>query len=303
MKRPAVLLIAAVVAVVYVIIRPAGLQTSDLPAHEANPDNGRQLFYAAGCGSCHGSSDDETDLPLLGGGLELKTPFGVFTAPNISPHPTKGIGDWNTVDFVNAMHHGTSPDGRHYYPSFPYASYSRMPFSDLLDLKAWLDTLPEVDKAPGGHQLRFPWNLRFGIGFWKLLNLSPDFIVPVDSADNQLARGRYLVEGPGHCGECHTPRNLLGAMDTDRWLAGGPSPEGQGRIPNITPDKNGLAGWSAADIEYYLESGLTPDFDTVGGSMVEVQQNMARLSKQDRAAIAAYLKAVPAQQPADGRDE
>ena len=110
----------------------------------------------------------------------------------------------------------------------------------------------------------------------------------------KLVRGRYLVEGPGHCGECHTPRDWTGAMDVSRWLAGAPSPEGKGRIPNITPDATGIGDWSESDIAYALESGFTPEFDSFGGAMVEVQQNTARLSKEDREAIAAYLKAVPA---------
>lgn len=296
MKRLFALLLVAIVVVTFILIRPAGLNPSDLPSHVADPVNGRQLFYAGGCGSCHGSSDDEAGLPLLGGGLEMETPFGVFRVPNISSHPTRGIGDWSAVDFVNAMQHGVSPAKQHYYPAFPYASYARMKVTDLLDLKAWLDTLPEVDMESGDHDLKFPWNIRFGIGFWKLQNLNEDFIVPLDTKDGQLARGRYLVEGPGHCGECHTPRNLMGGIDAANWLAGGPSPEGDGKVPNITPHENGLADWSAGDIEYYLESGFTPDFDTVGGSMVEVQKNMSHLSEQDRAAIAAYLKAIPARQ-------
>jgi mono/diheme cytochrome c family protein len=127
-----------------------------------------------------------------------------------------------------------------------------------------------------------------------LLNLDSAAVVSVPTDDTLLMRGRYLVEGPGHCGECHTKRNWTGGLEKDRWLAGAPSPEGEGLIPNITPDKNGLAGWSQADIEYYLESGFTPDFDTVGGSMAEVQANMARLPAEDRAAIAAYLKTIPA---------
>jgi len=295
MKRLFALLLVAAVVVTFIVIRPAGLKTSDLPSFPGDPVNGQQLFYAGGCGSCHSSSNDEAGMPLLGGGLEMKTPFGVFRVPNISPHSTHGIGDWSTLDFVNAMHHGISPANQHYYPAFPYASYSRMTFTDLIDLKSWIDKLPEVDKASGHHDLKFPWNLRFGIGLWKLQNLKPNFIIPVGTTDQQLIRGRYLVEGPGHCGECHTPRNMMGGMETSRWLAGGPSPEGEGRVPNITPHKNGLANWNASDIEYYLESGFTPDFDTVGGSMVKVQQNMAHLSKQDRAAIAAYLKTIPSQ--------
>jgi len=226
--------------------------------------------------------------------LGLNTPFGIFHVPNISPDKTHGIGNWTTLDFVNAMHLGVSPDGRHFYPAFPYASYIHMKLEDLIDLKSYLDTLPAVQTPNQRHELKFPWSVRAGIGLWKLVNLDAAAVVQVPADDAALLRGRYLVEGPGHCGECHTPRNWTGGMDRSRWLAGAPNLDGEGAVPNITPDKKGLADWSQKDIEYYLESGFTPDFDTVGGSMVEVQENMAMLPAEDRAAIAAYLKAVPA---------
>jgi mono/diheme cytochrome c family protein len=197
------------------------------------------------------------------------------------------------LDFVNAMQRGVSPDGRHYYPAFPYASYSRMSFEDLMDLKSFLDTLPAVQNQVEDHSLKFPWSIRAGLGLWKLVNLDSGFIISVAAGDGQLLRGRYLVEGPGHCGECHTSRNWTGGLDNNRWLAGAPNPDGEGKVSNITPHKNGLADWSESDIEYYLASGFTPDFDTVGGSMVKVQENMARLRAEDRAAIAAYLKTIP----------
>jgi mono/diheme cytochrome c family protein len=224
----------------------------------------------------------------------MDTSFGIFRAPNISPHPASGIGHWSVSDFVNAMKQGVSPDGRHYYPAFPYASYSRMKIGDLMDLKAYLDTLPEVDLQSEDHSLKFPWNIRAGLGLWKQLNLDPEFVISVAGDSGQLQRGRYLVEGPGHCGECHTSRDWTGGLDNDRWLAGAVNLDGEGRVPNITPHESGIAGWSQSDIEYYLESGFTPDFDTVGGSMVPVQENMARLSGEDREAIAAYLKSLPA---------
>ncbi|MFC1776292.1 c-type cytochrome, partial [Pseudomonadota bacterium] len=141
--------------------------------------------------------------------------------------------------------------------------------------------------------LKFPFNIRSGLGLWKLVNLDPAFVTQVPADNGQLLRGRYLVEGPGHCGECHTPRNWTGGLDNMRWLAGAPNPDGEGLVPNITADKSGLSEWSQSDIDYYLESGFTPDFDTVGGSMVKVQENMARLPAEDRAAIAAYLKNLP----------
>jgi mono/diheme cytochrome c family protein len=211
--------------------------------------------------------------------------------PNISPHED-GTGGWTTLDFVNAMLRGVSPNGRHYYPSFPYASYARMRIEDVIDLKAFIDTLPAVAGTTPDHELGIPWNTRRGIGIWKRLYLDADPIMEV--TDAAAERGRYLVEGPGHCGECHTPRDFLGGLIKARWLAGAPNPEGKGRIPDIATGASGIADWSAADIEYYLETGFTPDFDTVGGTMVAVQENMAELTKEDRAAIAAYLKALPA---------
>ena len=288
-------LIAVGVLAVLLATRPAGLPPGALPAHDVDIANGERLFHAGGCASCHASAEAEAAMPVLGGGLALNTPFGTFRVPNISPHPERGIGGWTTIDFVNAMHLGVSPDGRHYYPSFPYSSYTRMRFEDLVDLKAFLDTLPVSDAGNLPHELKFPWNIRAGIGLWKLANLDADAVIPIAPNDEPALRGRYLVEGPGHCGECHTPRDWTGGLDNGRWLAGAPNPEGEGKVPNITPDANGLAGWTRDDIEYYLSSGFTPDFDSVGGSMVEVQENMARLPAEDRAAIAAYLKAVPAQ--------
>jgi mono/diheme cytochrome c family protein len=191
------------------------------------------------------------------------------------------------------MQRGLAPDGRHLYPAFPYTSYARMQPQDVLDLWAYLLSLPPVDSEVAQHELRFPFMLRRGIGLWKRLHLDPAPVVALAGDDPQLERGRYLVEGAGHCGECHTPRDLTQGLRLDRWLAGAANPEGEGRVPDLSPHADGLGDWSAADIEYYLESGVDPDYDVVGGSMVAVQENMARLPAADRAAIAAYLKALP----------
>ena len=286
-------LAALVVVCLLFVTRPSGLPVGALPIHPVNIANGERLFHAGGCASCHSSTDTKSTAPVLGGGLAMDTPFGTFHVPNISPHPTLGIGGWSRLDFINAMQLGTSPDGRHYYPAFPYASYVRMSFEDLMDLQAYLGTLPEAEDVNEDHDLKFPWNIRAGIGLWKLLNLNPEAVVSVPGEKGQVLRGRYLVEGPGHCGECHTPRNWSGGLNNDHWLAGAPNPDGEGKVPNITPGEKGLKAWSQGDIEYYLESGLTPDYDTVGGSMVKVQENMARLPESDRAAIAAYLRNIP----------
>ncbi len=280
------------------LTRPVVVAAGDLPAHEPDPAAGELVFWAGGCASCHatpvnGKRARGDDKLRLGGGLELDTPFGIFRVPNISPHPD-GIAGWSAVDFVNAMQAGVAPDGRHYYPSFPYASYARMTTEDVLDLKAYLDTLPAVPGIVDDHTLDFPWSMRRGIGLWKRRYLDTESVAGLDTSDPVILRGQYLAEGAGHCGECHTPRDWLGGPDAARWLAGAPNPEGRGRIPNITPAGKNTADWSASDLTYYFESGFTPDFDTVGGSMVAVQENLAKLPASDRKAIAAYLKALPA---------
>jgi mono/diheme cytochrome c family protein len=265
---------------------PQSLRPEDLPAHAPNPANGKLVFHAGGCASCHGER--------LEGGLELKTAYGVFVVPNISPESASGIGGWSTLAFVNAVVRGAAPDGRHYYPAFPYSSYVRMDLRDVIDLKAYIDTQEPVPGRADEHELPFPWKFRRGVGLWKRLYLDREPVIALDAPDDLLERGRYLVEGIGHCGECHTPRDRFGGLDASRWLGGGPSPDGEGKVPNITPGAAELGSWSQRDIAYYLESGFTPDFDTVGGSMVKVQENLARLPAADREAIARYLKAVPA---------
>jgi mono/diheme cytochrome c family protein len=215
--------------------------------------------------------------------------FGTFVAPNISPDTVHGIGAWTDLDLANAILRGVSPDGAHLFPAFPYPSYQKMTLQDVVDLIAHLRTLPPSDVASQPHDVGFPFNQRRAVGVWKMLFMSPEWALPV-APDDDVARGRYLAEALGHCGECHTPRNALGGMDNSRWLGGAPHPSGEGRIPNIT---TGALGWSKGEIAEYLKSGFTPDFDTAGGEMAEVVRNTSELTDADRAAIAAYLKAVP----------
>ncbi len=280
--------------------RPLTLAEESLPDHVADAAAGERIFWAGGCASCHATPVDgkrakgEAKL-RLGGGLELDTPYGIFRVPNLSPH-VDGIGGWSTLDFVNAMQRGVSPTGQHYYPSFPYTSYAKMRAENVMDLKAFLDTLPPVAGRVEDHALGFPWSLRRGIGLWKRRYLDSGAVVDTPDTDELLALGRDLVEGAGHCGECHTPRDEFGGLDVSRWLGGAANPDGPGRIPNITPSGKNTADWSASDLAYYFESGFTPEFDTVGGSMVAVQENLARLTARDREAIAAYLKVL---QPVD----
>lgn len=280
------------------ITMPRPLDASALPDHEPDLENGRTMFWVGGCASCHAAPGAEGEERLkLTGGVEFNTPFGVFRAPNLSPDARAGIGAWSTIDFVNAMVRGLSPDGRHYYPAFPYTNYSSMSYEDLIDLKAFLDTLPEVAGTVEDHDLAFPFKIRRGLGLWKLRYLDGKRVEPGSATSSPVDRGRYLVEGPGHCGACHTPRDRLGGVLPGRHLAGAhlfDANEEDGKAPNLTPHKDGLGEWSERDIAYSLETGFTPDFDTFGGSMVEVQSNLAAIPAEERAAIAAYLKSIPA---------
>jgi mono/diheme cytochrome c family protein len=249
---------------------------------------GERIFWAGGCTSCHTRPKSEGDARLeLAGGLQLKTPFGTFVPPNISPDPQDGIGNWSVEDFANAMMRGVAPDGSHLYPSFPYTSYARMNTADVADLYAFMKTLPAVSGKAPGHSLLFPFNIRRGLGLWKLLYLSDQPVIALaPDAPENVTLGRYLVEGPGHCGECHTPRDFAGGTDKTRWLSGAVAAEGEGVVPNITSGEGGIGDWSESDIASYFETGFTPEFDSVGGAMVEVQRNLARLGAADREAIA-----------------
>lgn len=261
----------------------------------ADIKNGEMVFWAGGCTSCHAAPGASGDAKLvLSGGLALNSPFGTFHVPNISPDETAGLGQWSLADFGNAMKRGVGRKGEHLYPAFPYGSYARMTDKDVNDLYGFLKTLPKSSNVAPPHQLPFPFDIRLALGGWKFLYFGDQPRVALAGADEKIRRGQYLVEGPGHCGECHTPRDALGGFLKDKWLAGAPNPEGEGRVPDITPGSKSIGAWSEADIANYLETGFTPDFDSAGGSMVEVQQNIAHLPASDREAIAAYLKAVPA---------
>jgi mono/diheme cytochrome c family protein len=270
---------------------PQTVPASALGAHTPDLTNGKEMFYAGGCASCH-AVPKQPDKTKLGGGLALGSPFGTFYVPNISSDPTDGIGGWSEAQFVTAMTKGTSPSGEHLFPAFPYPSYQHMTFDDVRDLFAFLKTLPAVKGRVRDHDVRFPFNIRRTLGLWKLLFLDGKPFEPDPSKSAEWNRGAYLANGPGHCAECHSPRNMLGGIVSGLRFTGGPSPDGQGGVPNITQFK--LKNWSVADIAGTLEDGMTPDSDRVGGSMVEVVRNTSQLTPADRTAIATYIKSLPA---------
>ena len=247
---------------------------------------GERVFHLAGCAGCHSAEGAEGDERLvLSGGRRLVSPFGTFLVPNISSDPAAGVGDWSDAELASAIMRGTSRDGAHLYPSFPYTAYGLAEPQDVADLIAYLRELPASDAPSAPHELTFPFNIRLGLGAWKLLNV-PDGFSGIGPDE-----GRYLVEALAHCAECHTPRDWTGGLDRGRWMAGAPNPSGEGRIPGITPAQ---LDWSEDDVAYYLQSGLTPEFDSAGGHMAEVVLGLSQASDADRAAIAAYVKALPA---------
>src|SRR5215831_6069423 len=270
-------------AAFWLVTIPVTVPASALAAHTPNLANGQSMFYAGGCAACHATPEQE-DRTRLGGGLALKTPFGTFYAPNISPDPNDGIGRWSEADFVTALWKGTSPSGQHYYPVFPYGSYQHMALADVRDLFAYLRTLAPVAGPSRAHEVTFPLGIRRLVGGWKFLFLDGAPFRPDPNQSEQWNRGAYLVNGPGHCAECHSPRNLLGAVIASRRFTGGQSVTGQGGVPNITQGK--LRDWKVEDFVETLDTGMTPDSDKVGGAMVAVVSNTSQLSAADREAMA-----------------
>ncbi len=286
----------AVIGVIafWLLTAPAALSASMLGPHTANLANGKAMFFAGGCAGCH-ATPHQDDPTKLGGGRGLKTPFGTFYVPNISPDRSDGIGAWREIDFVNALLKGVSPSGEHFFPAFPYTSYRHMKLDDVRDLFAYLKTLPPVQGKVRAHDVTFPFNIRRPVGLWKLLFLDDTPLKDDPTKSAAWNRGAYLVNGPGHCAECHSPRTLFGSIKTGQRFAGAPDLEGEGWVPNIT--QRGLAKWSERDIANLLAYGELPDGNDAGGSMVDVVRNTSKLSDQDRQAMAVYLKSLP---PVDG---
>ena len=266
-------------------------------AQDDQAERGRYLIHAGGCISCH--TEDTDDAVPLAGGRAMETPFGTFYTPNITPDGETGIGGWSDDDFVAAFWEGVSPEGDHYFPAFPYTSYTGVSREDLLAMKVYLDSLDPVSKQSPDHDLAWYMSTRLAAGTWKALNFDAGRFEPDPGKDEQWNRGAYLVRHLGHCGECHTPRSTTGVLDTDRQMAG--ADFGGEAVPNITPHRqDGIGRWSASDIEYFLDIGMLPDGDFTGSSMVDViEDNTSQLTREDRLAIAAYLKSLPPVADAD----
>ena len=255
-------------------------------AQQGDAQRGLYLSKAAGCLGCH--TEEKPNAQPYAGGRALKTPFGTFFGPNITPHPQAGIGRWSEQDFFRAMREGRRPDGAHYFPAFPYPSFTRINDQDLRDLWAYLRTLPQSNRANQPHELKFPFGWRWLVWGWKLFFFTPGPMAPEPSRNATVNRGDYLVNALGHCGECHTPRNFLGGPKKSRHLAGSEL----AKAPNLTPTR--LKGKGDAELKEFLQSGMTPDGDVAAESMAEVVRNTTgQLTPQDLDALVAYLRSLP----------
>ena len=255
---------------------------------------GSYLIRAAGCIGCH--TDVKSGGAPLAGGRGLKTPFGIFYSPNITPHSETGIGEWSEQDFLDALRHGRRPDGSNYFPVFPYPSYTAMRAEDARAIKAYLFARTPVARPNKAHDVAAPFSWRWTISLWKWLFFAPGPWQDQAGRDGQWNRGAYLVHALAHCGECHTARNFMGAMQPAGFLAGTvDGPDGE-LVPNITPDlETGIGDWNEADIVQLLRDGTKPDYDDVQGSMAEaIRDGLGHLNGQDLNAIANYLRTVPA---------
>jgi mono/diheme cytochrome c family protein len=257
---------------------------------QGNAQKGQYIAAAAGCAGCH--TDSKTGSVPYAGGRALETPFGVFFGPNLTPDKETGLGSWSEADFKLALRHGQRRDGANYFPAFPYPSFTGMSDADIGDLWAFLRALPPTKKANRDHDLKFPFSLRVLVSGWKMLFFTPGQGGPAPASADAVARGAYLVRVLGHCGECHTPRNMLGGPKTDALLGGAKIPEG--KVPNITPTR--LKKWKDADLREYFATGTAPSGDLALDPMTEVITNTtSKWTKEDVDAVIAYLRSVAPQ--------
>jgi mono/diheme cytochrome c family protein len=287
-----VLLAALGLVVFWLLTIPRPLTAADLQAHTPNLANGERLYNASGCHSCHlpGASLTGVDAAVPAGGTPLKTPIGILYPPNLTSDPETGLGNWSDVEFVNAMKLGIGKSGVHLIPAFPYTSYVHMSTADILDIKAHLAALPPVKNQVPGHAVFALPIVRRGLGLWKYIGLDDAEFSSDATQTPEWNRGAYLVNGPGHCNECHTPRTIFMSSDTSRFLQGGPHPEGDGKVPSLVGLVERGRYKDANDVKLALQNGEALGYDKLtAGGMAKVQRNMAKLPDEDVAAIAVYL--------------
>jgi mono/diheme cytochrome c family protein len=287
----ATLLAVAGAAAFWLLTRPSPLPPEAVPAHPADLRNGEVVYHAGSCLACHRPPEESgRDAGLPSGGRPFPTPVGTFYPQNLTPDPETGIGAWSEIDFVNAMRLGLSPRGTHYFPAFPYASYRSMTMADLLDLRAYLMSLPPV-KAPSREaDVPAVALARRGVGLWKRIAFRRPTWSPEPGRGPSWTRGAYLANAPGHCGECHTPRDWLMVADESGHFAGGPHPGGEGKVPSLRGLLARKKYANVDDLVLALQNGETLGYeDLSSGGMAAIQESLARLPEADLRAIAEYV--------------
>lgn len=285
-------LMVGAAGVAFAMSIPHPIPEAAIPAHTADAANGKVLFNAAGCFSCHKPGPDlaGADPSLPTGGAPFKTPVGVFYPPNLTPDPETGIGTWTDAQFVNAVQRGISPEGENLIPAFPYTSYAKMKTEDVLDIRAYLASLPPVVSPEKHADIPAPWLVRRGVGIWKHFGLDTAQWQPDPKQSESWNRGSYIANSAGHCNECHTPRNAIMAGDFSRQFAGGPHPGGEGKVPSLR-DLIGRGKYKdAADLAAAFADGEMMGYEHMSsGGMGEVQTNLSKLPEADRLALAEYV--------------
>jgi mono/diheme cytochrome c family protein len=281
------LLAASGLLIFWVASAPHPFVASDIPPHTVNLENGKLFYNIGGCISCHAS---EADAALPAGGKPLTTPIGILYPPNLTPDPETGLGKWSDLDFVNAMQKGLHPDGANLIPAFPYTSYAHMNVEDVLDIKAYLDGLPAVKNATKPHEVFGLPIIRRGLGLWKWIGFDNAQIIADPKQSTSWNRGAYLVGGPGHCGECHTPRTIFMTSDTSKTFQGGPHPEGKGTVPSLRDLAERSRYKDTKDLVLAFQNGEELGYDKMSsGGMGEVRKNIAKLPEVDINAISEYI--------------
>lgn len=252
---------------------------------------GEYLLNVSGCIHCHTAENGQP----LAGGRALETPFGTFYTPNITSHKSAGIGAWSAQDFQRALQLGVSPDGSDYYPAFPYTSYTGMLADDARAMHAYILSLPASEQPNRDHELAWYLVSRVAATAWKWLFFSSADFQQGPGQGKQWNRGAYIAESLGHCGECHTPRNLFGALQTEMAYAGNAQGPEDELVPNITPHQStGIGDWDRQALQEFLKFGERPDGEYTVGSMEAVIEGIRHLTQQDRDALIDYLRNLPA---------
>jgi len=264
-------------------------QSRSLDQLQGDVERGAYVVRIANCIACH-TNEDAGEQGFLSGGEAIETPFGVFFGPNITSDPDYGIGTWNLDQFADSLLNGIAPNGDHYYPAFPFTFYAQLSDQDVVDLWAYMQNVPSISVPSQPHQLNWPFNQRILMAPWKTLFFSP-FPVPTDASKSDgWNRGAYIVEGPGHCGACHSPRGPFGNIDTANRLTGSTIGADDESIPAIDPASLKESGWTEEDLFWLLQMGFLPDGDVIGSSMAEVvDDSTGHLNDNDLRAVAEYL--------------